>query len=712
MRLTTRILLLVLATFTFALFITSSASAGGNILSAGWGLDDALPVFPGCSESLGQDGMPMVLDSEVDNLTLDAEDFEIELTSGARRTPICATLLPAQEENEDRTVLLIGDLGSQSDPPRLARIVGDIRGENSMPLGGAVAVPAYDLGPSLVLAEVAALDQTQCPANSASALRLIFSSGVLSTDGDDFQSTELGRFTIHTLSGVFSPIGFSDLNDLDNNIELCLPTDAIASQVTVQENTAIDPNDDANLVTSVPIEWPDNALELNGLWYDPATNGEGITFTQGNQGIVAFFFGYDTSGERLWLMSDVISTYVYAGQPISIPLFAGDRGVFDQPESDLVHWGMLTITADSCESVRFDLNGLDGTKRLDTVRLADGGRRCELADEAPFEELYAQGVDRYLGTFSPFASINNGRLTTHTFDPLDNGPLCYTGEPYAMSTRDGTGEELLIFLMGGGACGPQGCNAVETPIPMIPFGILDATNPSNPAANYDVGWVSYCDGTLFSGDRDLDTNGDGVNDRYFRGMQNLSASLDVIAYTYPLPSRIILAGTSAGGSGVHFALPLVRKLYPNTPIELINDSGVGILPPGAQQGLNDYWNSSANFPTSCEDCIGEDGNLTGYHHYQLANDANLRMGFMSFAQDGVVADDFLMIGGPAFEAELLSAMNELEQAHPDRFRSFIVGGSDHTFLLSGLEETAGDVSARQWVSDMLSGSGEWISRTD
>jgi hypothetical protein len=71
-----------------------------------------------------------------------------------------------------------------------------------------------------------------------------------------------------------------------------------------------------------------------------------------------------------------------------------------------------------------------------------------------------------------------------------------------------------------------------------------------------------------------------------------------------------------------------------------------------------------------------------------------------------------MISGPVFEAELLQAMDELQAAAPDRFRSFIAAGTDHTFILRSFDVTAGGVSARQWVTDMLSGSANWASSRD
>ena len=214
----------------------------------------------------------------------------------------------------------------------------------------------------------------------------------------------------------------------------------------------------------------------------------------------------------------------------------------------------------------------------------------------PFQELYDQGIDRYLGVFTPTSSkVASPGVIEHIFSGID-APICYTGNEFSMFTRDGSSNNLLIFLQGGGFCAPTACDAVETGIPFIPFGMLSPTDTQNPVANYNVGYVPYCDGSGMMGDNEVDSDGDGIYDRFFRGVQNLSASLDVIFQTYPSPDRIVLAGNSAGGFAVHAALPLVRKLYPDVAIEVINDSGQGIANPGGMSTLIDYWNAGAFFP--------------------------------------------------------------------------------------------------------------------
>lgn len=329
----------------------------------------------------------------------------------------------------------------------------------------------------------------------------------------------------------------------------------------------------------------------------------------------------------------------------------------------------------------------------------------------PFQELYDQGIDNYLGVFTPASSnVVMPGLTEHTFTGMD-GPICFTGNQFSMFTRDGSSNNLLIFLQGGGFCSPLACEAVEEGIPLVPFGILSPADSQNPAANYDVGYVPYCDGSGMMGDNEVDSDGDGMNDRFFKGIQNLSASLDVIAQTYPAPGKIVLAGNSAGGFAVHAALPLVRKLYPDVRIEVINDSGVGILGPGGMQTLINYWNAGAFFPLSCTDCIGADGNLTDYHKYQLGQDPNIRMAYISSRQDATFAA-LIPGGGAAFEAQLIEAADELNAAFPDRFNSLIANGEDHTFIIRDFTFPVSNTSVRSWVNEMVSESGTWTSVID
>ncbi|NRB47934.1 MAG: vtpJ-therm [Saprospiraceae bacterium] len=329
----------------------------------------------------------------------------------------------------------------------------------------------------------------------------------------------------------------------------------------------------------------------------------------------------------------------------------------------------------------------------------------------PFQELYDQGIDKFLGVFTPTSfEVTSPGILEHTFSGMD-APICYTGNEFSMFTRDGSSNHLLIFLQGGGFCSPVSCDATETGIPFIPFGLLSPTDPQNPAATFNVGYVPYCDGSGMMGDNEVDSDGDGVNDRFFKGAKNLSASLDVIVRRYPSPDRIVLAGNSAGGFAVHAVLPLVRKLYPDVSIDVINDSGQGIANPGGIEALIEYWNAGAFFPISCSNCIGADGNLTDYHKYQLTQDPNIRMAYISSKQD----ETFVAViagGGAVFEAELIEAAAEINTAFPARFHSLIADGDEHTFLLSNFDYAVGGTTVKQWVANMVAINEAWVTVID
>ena len=340
--------------------------------------------------------------------------------------------------------------------------------------------------------------------------------------------------------------------------------------------------------------------------------------------------------------------------------------------------------------------------------------------EIPFAELFEQGIDRYLGQYTPMSSEVADNVVTHTFGTGD-GPLCLDGTAYSMATRDAGSENLIIFLQGGGARWSTfdgAYTSVTEPMVQLPppeLGILDPARADNPVRDWNLVYLPYCDGGLHSSDKDNDYDNDGIIESPQRGLHNLSAALDIAIGTFPEPRRILLTGNSAGGFGTTFALPLVRHLYPGVPIEVVNDSGIGVGKPGEPEFLKlllSDWNQDAFFPASCPDCLADDGHLTNYLVWQLDQDPQVRRGYMSYTQDSTIADFFLGIGGPAFEAALFPEMAQAEDAHPDRVRSWIPAGNSHTFVLLEPDQTAGGVPVMAWITAMLDGSEDWVSVTD
>tara|TARA_R110002072_G_scaffold69570_6_gene168742 strand:- start:2122 stop:3390 length:1269 start_codon:yes stop_codon:yes gene_type:complete len=346
---------------------------------------------------------------------------------------------------------------------------------------------------------------------------------------------------------------------------------------------------------------------------------------------------------------------------------------------------------------------------------SDGGDGGDNYEGAPFAELFSQGIGRYLGVYTPMLSETDGDVVQHFFGTGD-GPLCLEGAPYSMATRATGADELLIFLEGGGACWSDLCIATPSVNPGIPAaGINDPARANNPMRGWNQVYVPYCDGSLHAGDMDVDTDDDGSADRFHRGLHNLSAALDVAVSTFPSPGRIVIAGNSGGGLGTIFALPLVRNLYPEVQIDVINDSGVGVSKPGDPSFLRQLlreWNTEAFIPESCPDCVAPDGHLTEYLIWQMDQDTTVRRAMLSYTRDTVFADTFLQIGGPAFEAALVEEMRQQRDAHPERTQTFLPAGDGHTFVQLEPDKTAGGVNLMDWLGFMLSGSDQWVSVDD
>jgi hypothetical protein len=125
----------------------------------------------------------------------------------------------------------------------------------------------------------------------------------------------------------------------------------------------------------------------------------------------------------------------------------------------------------------------------------------------------------------------------------------------------------------------------------------------------------------------------------------------------------------------------------------------------------DYWNGNSFYPQSCADCIGMDGNLTDYHKYQLEQDPNIRMAYISSKQDETFA--FLTQGGgAAFETQLIEAADELNAEFPDRFNSLIADGDEHTFIISQFDYGIAGTTVKQWVAEMVEEDENWNSVSD
>lgn len=123
----------------------------------------------------------------------------------------------------------------------------------------------------------------------------------------------------------------------------------------------------------------------NGLFYDPNKDGEGYNFVTTPSGTIIYFYGSDQFGNRLWLISDLIPGEFGPGSSIEVTMFESTGGTFGAPVASaraLSVWGTLIIDFTACDSAEARLNGVDGLKVSQLVKLAGvAGTGCGAGGE-------------------------------------------------------------------------------------------------------------------------------------------------------------------------------------------------------------------------------------------------------------------------------------------------------------------------------------------
>ena len=237
----------------------ADAEVGPRILSAFHGLD-ALPDRASliCPTMVGgTDGIPVVFSVQLDITSIVETAFRVERADGGRVTPLCASLAPALEPLELRTVLLAGNFGSDSAPPRAIEVVGpiyDLDGNDLTGLQTNTVIP-LESGPELVLAERFTPDTPglvgECPADTLQVIQLTWNGGVHSIGHATLGDEERLGTTVTLVDGsLVHPIALAD-DDPDNHILACLNSDIPARSVRIAaglfEDPGADPNDETQI---------------------------------------------------------------------------------------------------------------------------------------------------------------------------------------------------------------------------------------------------------------------------------------------------------------------------------------------------------------------------------------------------------------------------------------------------------------------------------
>ena len=237
-------------------------------VSAFFGLDNALPSLLLCNQQGSRlDGMPVNFKFPLDASSLSETDFEVLDSLGNIHTPICVSLAPANENGENRTVLLLGEFGTAiTNPPVEVRVVGDLftidalSGESAcseiINLNGITTtnvIPLAD-GPSLFFAQ--RIDDNLNECNSGiQTIQVAWNGGVTPYINGDNESDLFQYYVGYSDStgGLIphKPISIADIDDNDNFHQLCFSTSDEIVKISMMANTVEDPNHDPNLYSEI-----------------------------------------------------------------------------------------------------------------------------------------------------------------------------------------------------------------------------------------------------------------------------------------------------------------------------------------------------------------------------------------------------------------------------------------------------------------------------
>ena len=250
-------------------FLTASAQENEKdsekqlrILSAYHGLDP-LPALAtrlcGMAPVSDQDGMPITFSVQINSATISPTAFAVETSSGEIVTPLCATLRPALEPLERRTVLLIGPFSQGDSLPVNVEIVEQLEDVDGNSLVGLKVEKVTPLaaGPSLVLAERFAANTSgldgECPLDTVQAVQLTWEGGVTGPQGADLAEAQRTAITVLLDNGdSVHPHTLAD-DDPDNHVIACMAETSPAVSVSVVAGFFHDPGDDANPETRIDV---------------------------------------------------------------------------------------------------------------------------------------------------------------------------------------------------------------------------------------------------------------------------------------------------------------------------------------------------------------------------------------------------------------------------------------------------------------------------
>lgn len=328
------------------------------------------------------------------------------------------------------------------------------------------------------------------------------------------------------------------------------------------------------------------------------------------------------------------------------------------------------------------------------------------------------------------------------------GTACSDGSETGMGIERGPGPspDVLVFLMGGGACWdaltcfpPLGLPQIATPGPYgadqlaadirtrRPGSILDRELPGNPYKDFTFVFVPYCTGDVHAGDAVRSYPG-APRAWHHRGRANLQLDFARLPAEVEAPARVVVSGSSAGGFGALLAFDLAKTSWPAAKGYLVDDSGPPLdeIPPLTVAAWLAQWELGDTLVDVCGGleeglaCAQDLGSIFPVLGARYPED---RLALLSSTQDEVMrfffgtfvaAPPFVTAMAPeTFEQGVRALAGRIEDDTPangaGETHAFVVTGTTHPMLDRPASFSSQGVGLLPWLGQMLADDPAWAS---
>lgn len=326
-------------------------------------------------------------------------------------------------------------------------------------------------------------------------------------------------------------------------------------------------------------------------------------------------------------------------------------------------------------------------------------------------------------------------------DPIEAEPMTWTYVPVAgTKCRDGqetglgininpSSNKLIFYFEGGGACfndftcaaNPRSWGASSLGTPNV--SVLSRTSDENPFKDWNLVYIPYCTGDVFTGTK---TSG-GFGGDPQQGYINVGLYLERVVPTFPDIDQVVLSGSSAGGFGVAWNTLRTQDAFGDIPVYTLDDSGPPMGPMYftncLAQRMATTWGWEDSLHPACRDCDLASGDVieplldvatsrAGSQRFALLSnteDSVIKL-FYSFGLNDCASIDSGFPGSypsGSFPMGLDEQRQRAEDLGLDNVKMWIKDGSGHTFLGNIYSVESEGVPLVDWIEQFYTDDPAW-----